>query len=181
MTPLNSLELGSNFDGFFCSACKEWHSGLPLDWGVAAPIYWEQIPAAERSIHGRLTEDFCSIDDRDFFVRGLIEIPIIGSDKRFMWGVWVSLSRQNYRRTIELWNSPKRLQEPPYFGWLSNDIPNYPSTLNLKTNISARDLKLRPFIELEPTDHPLAVEQRNGITLARIVEIASGLVHKRSN
>jgi hypothetical protein len=29
----------------------------------------------------------------------------------------------------------------------------------------------RPYIELEPTDHPLAVEQRTGITLDRLLEL----------
>jgi len=29
----------------------------------------------------------------------------------------------------------------------------------------------RPFIELEPTDHPLAVEQRSGITFDRLLEL----------
>ncbi|TCI65203.1 hypothetical protein EVJ21_00995 [Exiguobacterium sp. SH0S2] len=31
---------------------------------------------------------------------------------------------------------------------------------------------MRPFIELEPTDHPLAAEQREGITRERIEELA---------
>ncbi len=35
----------------------------------------------------------------------------------------------------------------------------------------------RPLIELEPTDHPLAAEQRAGITLARVQEIAETLLH----
>lgn len=30
---------------------------------------------------------------------------------------------------------------------------------------------MAPYVELEPTDHPLAIEQRNGITLERVKEI----------
>lgn len=30
---------------------------------------------------------------------------------------------------------------------------------------------MAPYVELEPTDHPLAIEQRNGITLDRVKEI----------
>jgi hypothetical protein len=33
-----------------------------------------------------------------------------------------------------------------------------------------------PYVELEPTDHPLAIEQREGVTLARVVEIAEALL-----
>jgi len=49
--------------------------------------------------------------------------------------------------------------------------------LNLKTLVHLRSGGLRPFIELEPTDHPLAVEQRNGISMTRVEEIAS-LLHR---
>ena len=38
---------------------------------------------------------------------------------------------------------------------------------------------MKPFIELEATDHPLAVEQREGITMDRVREIAEALVHPR--
>lgn len=30
---------------------------------------------------------------------------------------------------------------------------------------------MAPYVELEPTEHPLAIEQRNGITLERVKEI----------
>jgi len=36
---------------------------------------------------------------------------------------------------------------------------------------------IRTTVELEPTDHPLAVEQRTGITTARVREIAERLLH----
>jgi hypothetical protein len=36
---------------------------------------------------------------------------------------------------------------------------------------------VRPYIELEPTEHPLAVEQRRGMTVERMAEICSRLEH----
>jgi hypothetical protein len=35
---------------------------------------------------------------------------------------------------------------------------------------------MRPLTKLEPTDYPLAVEQRNGITLDRFEEIVSAVL-----
>ncbi|MFE6856425.1 DUF2199 domain-containing protein, partial [Streptomyces sp. NPDC057674] len=65
-----------------------------------------------------------------------------------------------------------------YFGWLSTELSLYsPSTINLKTHVHTRPVGHRPRIELEPTDHPLAVEQRTGITLARVREIAETVLH----
>jgi hypothetical protein len=49
----------------------------------------------------------------------------------------------------------------------------YPETLGLKTFVRQRGIGVRPYIELEPTDHPLAVEQREGITKERLGEIAA--------
>jgi hypothetical protein len=53
----------------------------------------------------------------------------------------------------------------------------YPDTINLKTRIHLRDDGIRPLIELEPTDHPLAVEQRAGISVNRVAEIYSIMMH----
>jgi len=40
-----------------------------------------------------LNEDYCAIEDKDFFVRGLIELPILGTAEVFCWGAganWVA-------------------------------------------------------------------------------------------
>jgi hypothetical protein len=125
-----------------------------------------------------LSSDQCVIQGQAFFVRGLIEIPVTDLDEVFSWGVWVSLSHEKFARAAELWETPGRESEPPYFGWLSTDLPIYsPSTINLKTNLHTRPVGQRPLIELEPTDHPLAVEQRSGITMARVQQIAEALLH----
>jgi len=121
----------------------------------------------ERSRLARLTSDTCIIDDADFFVRGCLEIPVHGRSDPFVYGVWVSLSPKSFQRYRELFEATERLEEPPYFGWLCNKLPGYPDTLNLKTNVHLRSYPLRPRIELEPTDHPLAVEQREGISIER--------------
>lgn len=48
-------------------------------------------------------------------------------------------------------------------------------TVSLKTMVHPRADGIRPYIELEPTDHPLAVEFREGITMERVQEIAEQL------
>jgi hypothetical protein len=90
----------------------------------------------------------------------------------------VSLSRDSFTRALSLWTTPGREREQPYFGWMSTELPLYqPSTLLLKTRVHTQAVGQRPLIELEPTDHPLAVEQHAGITLARVQEIAETLLH----
>jgi Uncharacterized protein conserved in bacteria (DUF2199) len=73
----------------------------------------------------------------------------------------------------DLWNEAHIIEEPRSLGWLSNKIPIYAGTLNLKTHIYSKDVKHRPSIELETTDHPLAIEQRTGIPCGLAEEIAA--------
>jgi hypothetical protein len=118
------------------------------------------------------------IADRFFLVRANIEIPVLDATELLSWGVWVSLSKQNFDRYHELWNTRGREKMiPPMFGWLNTDLAVYPQTLNLKTNVHVQPIGTRPLVEVEPTSHPLAIEQRNGITVARVREIASKLLH----
>ena len=62
--------------------------------------------------------------------------------------------------------------------WVARRLAQaYPETKNLKTMVHLRDDGIRPYIELEPTEHPLAVEQRNGIGVDRVAEIYAIMVH----
>jgi hypothetical protein len=161
---------------FICSGCGERH-GLPFDYHMDSPVYWASLSWWDRR-KSHLDSDLCVIKNEHFFMKGLIYIPVIGREEIFHWGVWVSLSDENFKRAIEVYEQPGRENEPPYFGWLSNDlVPHYPSTLNLKANLHTQPVGQRPLIELEPIDHPLAVEQRQGITMARVEELGRAILH----
>jgi hypothetical protein len=49
--------------------------------------------------------------------------------------------------------------------------------MNFKTRVHLRDNGVRPYIELEPTNHPLAVEQREGIAVERVAAIYASMAH----
>lgn len=147
-----------------------------MSYSAMAPDVWD--PSFESDPDSMLSSDQCVIKGQHFFIRGLIEIPVHGGQDVFSWGVWISLSRDNFARAVEVWDAEGREAEKPYFGWLSTELALYSeSTTDLKTNAHTRPVGKRPSIELEPTDHPLAVEQRTGITLDRVREIATMVLH----
>ena len=163
--------------GYQCKTCGNWHDDLPMSVGANTPYWYDMIAPEERSWRAELSSDQCIIDNQHYFVRGCIEIPVLDGLGPFIWGVWVSLSEKSFESLSELWETPDRESEPPYFGWLSASLPGYPETLNLKTNVHTRPVGQRPLIELEPTDHPLAVEQREGITMVRVEKIVETAMH----
>ena len=167
-------------NGYTCSCCGEYHETLPLAYGADAPAYWYAMEPAERDQRFQLSEETAVLDGAHFFVRGRLEIPVHDSPEAFGWGVWVTMSQDSFRRMLELWDAPDRADRlEPSAGWLSTHLGIYPETINLRARLHHRPPGLRPLIELEPTDHPLAVEQRTGITLARVEEIAAAM-HKAS-
>jgi hypothetical protein len=153
---------------FRCKDCNEDHEGLP-DLGMDHPDPYLAVPEAEREDRTTYTLDRCTVEDEDgthFFIRGVIYIPVHGQEEPFGVGVWVSQSEKNYERYLD------DEEMEPTFGWLVNRIGFYDEdTSLLKTRVHFSGEGKRPTIELEPTDHPLAVDQRNGITLERAWKI----------
>ena len=152
-----------------CLTCGKIHDDLP-DIAAAKPDHFFDVPENERTRRVKLTSDTCIIDNRDHFIRGVIEIPIHDHPNAFGFGVWVSQKMENFFKYLENFDSA---EIGPYFGWLCTRIKYYPQdTLGLKTRAHFRSGNLRPRIELEPTDHPLAVDQRDGMSLTKAWEIA---------
>lgn len=164
--------------GYKCSTCDEFHEGLPFSYGSPAPAMWFDVPECERENRVLLSFDQCIIDDKYYFILGRLEIPVTDTDELFAWLVWVSLSEANFMRASDLWETEGRENESPYFGWLQTALPCYAeTTMSLRVNIHTRPVGTRPLIVIEPTDHPLSVEQRYGINLSRVQEIAEKCLH----
>jgi hypothetical protein len=144
-----------------------------MDYGAAAPYHWFALPEAERENRAELTDDLCTIDGEQHFVRGCLEIPVKDFARPFVWGVWVSVSGASLQRILELWDATDVSREPPRTGWLCSWIRGYPEPKEVRCRIHLRSGSLRPRIMLQPSDYPLAIEQYDGITLERVKEIAA--------
>ena len=152
------------------------HEGSP-SFSFPSPLTYNSLSEEEKT-DAHLGTDLCYIED-DRFIRVCLEIPIIGVEQPFMWGVWVSLSQHNFARYRDTYDEPVVTDE--YFGWFCNCLPFYPDTINLKTLVHPRAGGIRPYIDLEPTDHPLSIDYRNGISISRAQEIAEHVMHQFSN
>ena len=150
---------------FFCKECGHPHEGLPLAFGVD----FRADPYALGSIQFERDGELVRASD-DRFIRANVELRVAGTEEQFVWTCWVSLSHESYERIRAQWDSPGRESQEPAFGWLYPP-PTYEPIIPLKTRIHTRPLGLRPWVELEPTDHPLAIEQRDGIRYDRIARI----------
>jgi hypothetical protein len=153
---------------YLCHTCGKEHDELP-DIGADVPDNWYGIPADQRAVRVKLTGDTCVIDDAEFYVRGVLQIPLTDSQGHFGFGVWISQSAKNFQTYLDNFDTASI---GPFFGWLSTRIGYYPvSTISLKTKALFQGNNQRPLIELEPTDHPLSVDCRRGISIQKAWEI----------
>ncbi|NOU20411.1 MAG: DUF2199 domain-containing protein [Methyloglobulus sp.] len=163
--------------GFVCTTCGKYHNEIPMCFGANAPALWLSMSDDERSSRAELSSDQCVVNGEHFFILGRILLPVIDGSEPFVWLAWVSLSEKNFLRASELWETQGRESEPPYFGWLQSALPYEPTTLSLKTNVQTMPVGERPLITIEPSNHPLSIEQQHGITMARVQKIAEAAFH----
>ncbi|MEU8139914.1 DUF2199 domain-containing protein [Streptodolium elevatio] len=143
---------------FQCEVCGEPHEA-PLVHRFEAPDEWSGAMAAHE-MASYLSLWGCEIEGVGDFLRGSIEIPVPSLDEVFTWDVWV----QTYR--VPTWG-------PTISGdaVLANRLPYDPWTKEPPVSIRRRSGQAALFTPVDPA-HPLAVEQRRGMTPARVCEIA---------
>jgi hypothetical protein len=161
-----------------CTQCEKVHEGLPAI-AYDAPLAYSELSEDDRIDKAMLTDDLCGIDGEHWFVRAVLEIPVIGHAENLEWGVWGSLSEANFRRYRETFDDEDQSKLGPMFSWFSSRLAGYPDTLNLRCHIVPRDGRQRPLVEFHPDDHhALILDQRHGISLERAIAFVTPVLHK---
>jgi len=164
--------------GFHCSTYGKYHAELPLVLGRPGtrPLGTHcRLRIAPRT--AQYSSDQCVIKGEHFFVLGRLEISVLDGDEPFTWLCWVSLSEKNFVSACELWEQEGRESEAPYFAWVQSALPYPGGTLSLKANLITQPLGQRPLVKLQECDHPLHIEQSQGITMARVKQIVEAALH----
>lgn len=153
-----------------------------FDLAAFAPDFWsgpeEYSDNADIRYDGDfLSEDFCIVEGRYFFVRCVFHIPIHGLTEKFGFGVWSSLSRLNFDIYIDGFDSGAYGSLGPWTGWFANELKPFGGTLNQACWVHPQLDRQRPVITLSDEQHELAHAQREGISLERLVELYEAYGH----
>ena len=159
--------------GFTCTICGRFHEDELLDVRAGLPQEIFELSEDERERLAAIdpSGDFASLVGDRHFVRSLIELPLRRDDRCFGWGVWARLSRADVAEIAARWNDPDAAGSA-YPGWLASELPAYGRTRDLPGTVRLRSVDELPAFELADASHPLAVEQREGISLDRARELA---------
>ena len=68
-----------------CATCGQIHAGLPMSFAAEFPDQYANMAREVRDTRTVISSDQCIIDQQWFFIRGCLDIPILGSDEPFLW------------------------------------------------------------------------------------------------
>jgi hypothetical protein len=102
---------------------------------------------------------------------------VAGRTKPCCWGIWVEVSKHDYRRTNKLWESPHQHLEKPFPAHLANNIEGYPRTLGLPGLVQLKSPTAIPVFILDPGAHPLIAEQTSGVTETVVMAWLKPILH----
>ncbi|MDX2264633.1 MAG: DUF2199 domain-containing protein [Hyphomicrobiales bacterium] len=161
-----------------CSVCSKSHTGFPAIT-FDAPAHFHALSDAERASKAERNADFCVIQPSSFYVRCVLIVPIHGSEESLEWGVWSSLSEENFQKYSATFFDDDQSKIGPMFGWFSSSLPIYEDTLNLRCRVVPRNQRRRPHIHFDPSPpHQLVRDAADGISLERAIEFASLIMHR---
>jgi hypothetical protein len=167
------------FDGYQCEICGQFHAGQYISVAFDSPDPYAGLKESDKD-RAHLGTDDCVIGNDEFYLRGIIELPIVGIDETFLWGVWVRVWQKDYDEFADHYDAKdKERLIGPYKARLSNKLLGYdPGTLNLKCTLRVQPVGSRPLLMIDEPEHPLGIEQRNGITLVRARQMSALVRHK---
>ena len=151
---------------YICSCCGKEHEEWPALVYIS-PTNYDTLSDEDKKNIGELDTDFCIIthsDQTDRFIRCTLTQKVIDHCEDLEYGLWVSLSDKSFQDYSDNFNNENH--ETKYFGWLSNDLPDYDfSEGSIPTTAYTRTGNSRPeIVPHQDFDHPFVNDYYNGIT-----------------
>ena len=152
---------------YICNSCGQEHEEWPA-LSYFSPAKYHLLSENDKQKVATLDSDFCVInnpDQTDRFIRCTLTQKVTDHCKNLEYGLWVSLSEKSFQDYMD--NFDNENHETGYFGWLSNNLPDYEFKESIPTNVYTRLGNQRPeIIPHKNFDHLFVYDYFNGITKA---------------
>jgi hypothetical protein len=158
-----------------CAFCGREHDVDDMDFAFRRPDPLLAVPEAEREARCSWDVDLAKVDET-FYVRCVLYLPRQGGGD-FGLGLWVRVSPEDFGRYLSVYEHPDQANEPPFRGVVANQVATYPPTIGLPVTVRLTGATTRPVLVCDASTHPLAVEQREGVSNERITALLAPGFH----
>ncbi len=155
-----------------CSHCGEPASSHQLERSFGLPDAVFALKGEERVRRAGGSTDLYVLDKKQFFIRGVLYLPVTDSERKFGIGFWAEVDRD-----VAVWYADHYEEdlaaEQKAAGLLANDFPAIGETLRLPVVINWGNKTSRPTFVVAGVgaQSRLYMEQQRGITMARLHEL----------
>ena len=152
-----------------------------MSFAADYPDMYANMGRSERDARAVISSDQCIIDETWYFLRGCLEIPIVGSGEVFLWGLWASIKQAASEEIAASWEEAGREQHHgPFKGRLANSLSaHYTDCLSARLRVVIQPVGTRPLFVLEEPEHALALAQGSGISKGAALELVGTLMHNQ--
>lgn len=165
---------------FYCKTCETFHEHFPLDLAFQKPDEYFEIAKDEVNqriwLNDAFNADICMIDNYKFFIRGILPFPIIDTNDKFRFGIWVQVKEENCKRYYELWETNDASKEPSFDGVISNKLPHFEQSRGLAVTIKFQSNNQRPLFYLDTPKQDISIKQKTGVTMDEVHNFLKGQV-----
>jgi hypothetical protein len=150
---------------YICACCGKEQEEWPALTYIS-PTNYDSLSEVDKQNIGKLDEDFCVIthsDQTDRFIRCTLTQKVNDHCENLEYGLWVSLSEKSFQDYTQ--NFKNENHETSYFGWLSNDLPDYEFSKSIPTTVYTRTGNNRPeIVPHEDFEHQFVKDYFDGIS-----------------
>ena len=118
-----------------------------------------------------LSEDFCVIDGENFIVRAVLKFYVEGLNDEFGFGVWSSLSRDNFEKYLETFDDGIDEAGPEWSSWFCSNLSYFGKTVGEKAWVIPQPKRQRPLIYLMNEDSVIGRSHKRGLVASTLLEI----------
>ena len=153
-----------------CSKCGQEHPLEEMELTFRRPDAAATMSADERARLVRENSELCIVDDKRFFIRALLPLPVESREDNYCIGLWVEVTQAAFERIYDIWDLEEKVSEPPFIVQIANEIPTASGSLGLDAELHLNPPGARPYVFLNPGTHQLYIEQAEGIDIHRVSE-----------
>jgi hypothetical protein len=143
---------------------------------LAKPLAWEGGPpqdpnAPDIDPRNYLMQDFCVIDNRQFFIRTVLELPVAGAGgAAIAFSLWASVSALHFDRYGDTFSLANQSEMGTFPAKIANRLGTFADTLDLACTIYPQNNGKRPLLAIDYGAHVLGQAQRSGLSLDHLLD-----------
>jgi hypothetical protein len=151
-----------------CAQCGTFHDPGELEIGFSRPDVIADLDDAARAAMARDSDDLCQHAGR-YYVRGVLEVPVLGEDEAFGFGAWAELAKADFETLVRRWDDPDQGDQPPFPARLANALQPFPEDVGVPVDVQLIDPDTRPLLKVHAGPGDLARAVADGVSPATVL------------